>query len=42
MELGGDMVALLERHLSRVHGVATINARSGGDDAEVVRAFDPS
>jgi predicted transcriptional regulator/transcriptional regulator with XRE-family HTH domain len=40
--VGGDMVPLLERHLSTVHGVATINARRGGDNADVVRAFSPS
>jgi predicted transcriptional regulator/transcriptional regulator with XRE-family HTH domain len=39
---GGDLVALLERHLSKLHGVSTINARRSGNDAEIVRAFDPS
>ena len=39
---GGDLVELLERHLAKVHGVATIKARRAGDEAEVVRAFDPS
>lgn len=39
---GGDLVALLEQHLSKVHGVSTINTRRAGDGAEVVRVFDPS
>ncbi|PSL82194.1 Cro/Cl family transcriptional regulator [Variovorax sp. WS11] len=39
---GGELVALLERHLSEVHGVATINARRVGDSADVVRAFNAS
>ena len=40
--VGGDLVALLERHLSKVHNVSTINARRVGGNADVVRAFDPS
>jgi predicted transcriptional regulator/plasmid maintenance system antidote protein VapI len=39
---GGDLVALLERHLSKVHGVSVVNASRMGDRADVVRAFDPS
>lgn len=42
-DAGGDLVAVLERHLSNVHGVTTLNARhTGSDAADVVRAFDPS
>lgn len=39
---GGELVALLELHLSKVHGVSIVNARRTGDDTEAVRAFDPS
>lgn len=39
---GGDLAALLERHLATVHGVTTVNARPVGEEADIVRAFDPS
>jgi predicted transcriptional regulator/plasmid maintenance system antidote protein VapI len=40
---GGDLAELLERHLSKVHGVSTINARRTGNiNHDVVRSFDPS
>jgi len=38
--VGGELVALLEQHLFKAHGVRTINASRGGDSADVVRAFD--
>jgi hypothetical protein len=43
---GGDLVMLLERHLSKVHGVSTINARRAGGStsggADIVRAYNPA
>ena len=43
---GGDLVALLERHLSKAHGVSTNNTRraggSTGDSVDIVRAYDPT
>ncbi len=38
----GDLVALLEKHLAKAHGVTTFTVRLNGDDADVVRAFDPA
>lgn len=39
---GDDLVARLERHLASVHGVATIDTHAHGDEAGIVRAFDPA
>lgn len=38
----GDLVALLEKHLSKVHGVTTITVRINSNDADMVRVFDPA
>ncbi|SCK18867.1 hypothetical protein VAR608DRAFT_1362 [Variovorax sp. HW608] len=40
--VGGDLVPLLERHLAAVHGVATLKTRRFGNNADVVRGFNPT
>ena len=40
-DAGGDLAALLERHLAQAHGVTTLRTRPDVEGNEIVRAYDP-